>query len=782
MITLSGASLRGQGAVGQAASPSLYNEIKQFKLGGRSVRVENFVLERDRMRMTFSGDFYFAAPVEGRVYGAVFLGQGAIRAEAPGVFERESVRRFLKQDAVEATFTSAVLRFTDDTSDRLSSLPDGGAAPARAQELADRLETRLLRETGLNLSSRLLLSVLNQEKPGVFFAEFDGGNRGRFSALLDPQTRALGGAFTLNGGEKGVIFQYKGELYGNDIWMAFYGQQDFERGIASYSDAFDLVSIPNYRMNIDLRDPGAWLRMTANLQLTAIADGVKVIPMMLNDGLSEADNERKNKGLRVLSAQMKDGSPIPVIQEEWETGFALVLPGALMKGQSADVLLQLEGKDSMWSWNVRFHYPRSTTSWYPRHGYLSRSRYDMTYRHPKNLRVASVGHRVREGAAEGDAEVWETQWVVEEPVSFVTFAVGPFERHAEKVKVDGKEIPIEYHSVRGETQVISEDFILAEMDNGLRYFTNLFGAYPYGRLSAAFFPERYGQGFPTLLLLPVDGTADRYEFAFIAHESSHQWWGNIVGWRSYRDQWLSEGFAEYSGVLYTGLRAKAKDAQELIKEMRQELVSIPSTDRGAAKEKLHEIGPLILGHRLNTRVSNGAGQLMYSKGALVLRMLHHLFRDPETGDDKAFFDMMKDFVARHRNNVATTESFMAVASEHFVKTSLARRYKIENLNWFLFQWIYQTGLPSYHLDYSLERKPDGTAVLKGVVLQQNVPENWFMPLPIVAEFDGNRAGRTVIPAFGPKTPVELPLPAMPQRVRLDPDLWVLSEKTSEKSR
>ena len=43
----------------------------------------------------------------------------------------------------------------------------------------------------------------------------------------------------------------------------------------------------------------------------------------------------------------------------------------------------------------------------------------------------------------------------------------------------------------------------------------------------------------------------------MSHETAHQWWGNIVAWRSYRDQWLSEGFAEYSGVLYTAIRAKS---------------------------------------------------------------------------------------------------------------------------------------------------------------------------------------------------------------------------------
>jgi len=46
---------------------------------------------------------------------------------------------------------------------------------------------------------------------------------------------------------------------------------------------------------------------------------------------------------------------------------------------------------------------------------------------------------------------------------------------------------------------------------------------------------------------------------FRAHESSHQWWGHRVGWKSYHDQWLSEGFAEFSGNLYVQYRQNMKE-------------------------------------------------------------------------------------------------------------------------------------------------------------------------------------------------------------------------------
>ena len=70
---------------------------------------------------------------------------------------------------------------------------------------------------------------------------------------------------------------------------------------------------------------------------------------------------------------------------------------------------------------------------------------------------------------------------------------------------------------------------------------------------------------------------------------------------------------------------------------------------------------------------------------LVLRMLHFLFTDPGTGKDKAFYDMMRDFVRRHHNRPATTDSFRAVANEHFSRSVIGKKYRLKDLNWFFRQ-------------------------------------------------------------------------------------------------
>ena len=233
----------------EPAPQALYSELRAFRLAGEAVRVSNLRFACDRIQMTFTGEFYFAQPVSGHVYGAVFLGEGALRTEPWSLFEKENVKRFLKSEVVEATFSRAVLRFTDETYEKLATgglTP--GSEPGRAQVLASELEDRLRRETGLNLSARLGLAIVNQDQPGVFFGEFDGGNRGRFSVLLDHQARVPDSVFGVNGGEKGLVFQYRGSIDGNDLWTAFYDQADFERQKTLYADAFDLVTIPDIRL------------------------------------------------------------------------------------------------------------------------------------------------------------------------------------------------------------------------------------------------------------------------------------------------------------------------------------------------------------------------------------------------------------------------------------------------------------------------------------------------------------------------------------------------------
>ena len=106
------------------------------------------------------------------------------------------------------------------------------------------------------------------------------------------------------------------------------------------------------------------------------------------------------------------------------------------------------------------------------------------------------------------------------------------------------------------------------MVNSLNYFQELLQApIPGNRLQAALIPTSHGQAFDGLIHIgdfSVGYNSVAFVDMFRAHEVAHEWWGHRVGWTSYRDQWLSEGFAEYSAVLY--MQASLKNGKKLFQE------------------------------------------------------------------------------------------------------------------------------------------------------------------------------------------------------------------------
>ena len=53
-----------------------------------------------------------------------------------------------------------------------------------------------------------------------------------------------------------------------------------------------------------------------------------------------------------------------------------------------------------------------------------------------------------------------------------------------------------------------------------------------------------------------------------------------------------------------------------------------------------------------------------------------------------------------------------------------------------------------------------------------------MPIPLVLHFPGNKIARGTVAVTGAQSPVSIDLPQKPEKVEIDPELWVLSEKTT----
>lgn len=769
---------------------ALYDALKQFELGTKAT-VSNLTFKRDRGEMNLTGDLYFAAPVEGKVTGAVFIGKGTFRAEAPSVqFEKDNVKRFLDAEVIESDFETAVMRFNDDTYDIIGqgSTPVE-EPPSQAMDLAKDLEPRILKETAANISARLAVSLANQEEAGFFMAQFDKGKLGRFTFIFDPQCRILNYIFKIDAGEKVSVFRYDSYSYGNDMWLATYSEQDFENKRVSYSSDYDVVEPKHYQMEIDVRRARRELREKVRIDFVSLIDNLRAIPMVINDGITAYDNKRLDDSMKVESASY-NGQDILCILEGWESGLTFMLPKPMSKGEEFSVEVTLAGDFIDNQEQMRnSHFPQGNSSWYPRHGFLRRSTFDLVFRHNKGDLVASVGKLVREDVWPDDEGDRLTEYKMEDPIPFASFVAGLLERYPkdpkDQIKYEGMNIDFYSLPKSSNLTTIKEEFVVTELKNSLEYFSARFGPYPYADFRSTFRPRGSSrQAYATLVTVPGMDSADRNSFSYIGSAVSRQWWGNVITTRSYRDQWLRDGLVEYSGLLYVLARMQnIKEQKEFLDVMRYGLKNPPRTDTGVGKGKVAEIGPMILGRRLRTRNSMNSDNMINDKGALVVRMLHFIFSNPSTGDDSLFFEMIKDFTNQFAFSYASSDDFEKVANKYFPKTTLAQMFGLKDLSWFFQQWLYEASLPSYRMEYHIDSADGGQFLITGKIIQENAPKHWFMPLPAVVKFPGGQQARIMVWANGPETAIQAPpLPMKPESVELDPDWWILSEKTETKKK
>ena len=161
-------------------------------------------------------------------------------------------------------------------------------------------------------------------------------------------------------------------------------------------------------------------------------------------------------------------------------------------------------------------------------------------------------------------------------------------------------------------------------------------------------------------LLGLDTRFTAFIQEITPHEVAHQWWGHMVGWSSYRDQWLSEGFSDFSASIY--LQTVEKDLGRFLYFWETTRKTILEQNRFGVRP--NDAGPIWMGLRLNTHKTPEAyNRLVYGKGAFVLHMLRQMMYDRQTGDER-FIAMMRDFVQTHLHQNASGQSFQRVVEKH----------------------------------------------------------------------------------------------------------------------
>jgi hypothetical protein len=380
--------------------------------------------------------------------------------------------------------------------------------------------------------------------------------------------------------EEVELMTYEDNKHG--YWAAFHLGPEYKNGLATGAQQNGFFHIQHQELDTRIEKNGV-LSGKATTALVSNVEGLRVVPFDLF------------QKLRVQSATAADGTSLAFIQEDKNEDYqySVVLPRALKLGEKFVIVTTYSGKEAVLRVGGDNYYPVARDNWYPKNstgGLGEYATYDMTFRIPKGMKMAATGHLEHE-SNEGGENV--TVWKSEGPQTVAGFNFGRFKVQEAKlakpeytVQSLANEEPPDWvqalqRDVNGElpsrgphvtgaalgtmhtTGLIKK--ALAEGQLAVQTYSDYFGPSSFKELAITQQTScSYGQSWPELVWIPMcyffDTTVrhqlgmdfgDRGYWKIVTpHEVAHQWWGHTVGFSSYRDQWMSEGFAEMSASIY----------------------------------------------------------------------------------------------------------------------------------------------------------------------------------------------------------------------------------------
>jgi hypothetical protein len=236
---------------------------------------------------------------------------------------------------------------------------------------------------------------------------------------------------------------------------------------------------------------------------------------------------------------------------------------------------------------------------------------------------------------------------------------------------------------------------------------------------------------------PVDLSTKWKEY-FIAHEIAHQWWGQGVTSARYRDQWLSEGLAQYGAVLYLRSRYGDSALADILQKFSK------------WTEKKSKWGPITLGSRLSFIDFEAYQAIIYDKTALVLNMLRDLL------GDEIFFTGLREFFAEHKYSAASTGQFRRTMEKASGR----------DLNDFFRLWFDSHVLPETRVSTSVVKREAGSFLNVRV---NQLLDTFVFPLWITWEDESGTLRREKLVVDKKSQEFELPLSGSAGKVAVNPD-------------
>jgi hypothetical protein len=766
-----------------ANSAAMYRSLRSIEPSGDAFNIEGVTLKRDAGEFTLhKGTVYLYPPVNGHVTGAVFLGSGTFHLLPPGASEQHSLARLTKSNDMTQDFTTLVLRFTDETDAELKKATSGAAGHnGSAASASETLVNAFRKKIHENLDSRILEDVVSDKPGGLFLASFKGsGFFGRnILYAVDPQG-APGAA-----PDEVVLATFDEDRF--EVWTAFHPSTPFEPRLHGLG-----LHVTAQTLDIGVAKNGL-LTGSAVTTFTALHDNLRVVRLNLYPRL------------RVSGVYGPTGEPLDFVQESYldDPQFSLLLKEPLAQGKSISVRTDYAGKEVVLPEGGENYYLQggARESWYPG-GYESLggfSQYTMTFHVPKGLGIVATGKQISTATNGG---LTTSAWKTDAPIAVAGFNMGSFKESTVKTNAGvtveayaNTDIPdfIQPLARSGRLGTMNTTTALkqtlSEGAAAIEIYSNFFGPLGYDHVALTQQSAcNYGQSWPMLVYLPIcsfyddtvrhtlglDFSDPTYWTTVTPHEVSHQWWGQTVGFTSYRDQWMSEGFADFSAslfLLYT--EPKMNSYREYWGVMHKRIV-----ERNKNGVRPIDVGPVTMGARLNNEKTgeNVYQMLVYSKGAYIVHMLEMLYWTPKDREEP-FKAALHDFVTTYRNRAASTEDLKKVLERNLPAYMDVDGNK--RLDWFFNAYVYGTALPHYTITSEFGHDGEKTTVHLALT-QSNVTDAFHMLVPVYIDLgNGNITRLFNVPLKGNQTfdrTISLgKLDATPKRLLVNYNYDILSD-------
>jgi hypothetical protein len=797
----------------------LYLQLQSVGLDpARIFHIRGVSIDRPALHIVLDdGEIAFTADVAGRVTGALFEGDGELLLTPPNQGERASMTLFTGMAILEERFSSAYLRFNDDTFAELNPYlrPATGGAEfvahfnETARNLADQDALRLLstftRALPASGATESASHWISDPSDRMLHARVQGNKLGTFDAYFDTK-----GVEEIWAGQTRTA---DGQTF-YDLWTSFTPQNGSTGSDRSSITRNEDVAISRYKIRAQVTPPTtlaaeAWLRMEVR------RGGERTVYFELSRFLQVKQVDADGHAVEFINNPAIDGSQL---SRRGNDLVAVVFPEPLREGQNVNLHFVYSG-DVLSEAGGGLLYVGARGTWYPNRG-LAMADFDLEFRYPSGWTLVATGKRVAGSdypATAAESEEQTSRWVTERPSSLAGFNLG---KYAMASAMAG-DVTVRAYAARAmekafprpSTAVVVKpptlpnprmniDPILVQpvvpsparnaqavADSGahaVEFYAARFGPYPYSSLELTQMPGRTSQGWPGLVFLSSfafltheqaeDLSGSPLESALagitLPHETAHQWWGDLVGWRSYRDQWIVEALANYCALM-TLEKNRPADVRAVLERYRDELA-----EKNKNGEALRDAGPVTLGLRLSSsHFPNGYEAISYGRGTWLFHMLRTMLLNSEPGrssrEDSAPFDPDEPFVRtlrkvreRYAGKAISTRELYSVFEEDLPKPLWYEGHR--SLDWFVRSWVEGTSLPVFNLhNVKYEKKASGIQAV-GIIQQKETPQDYVSAVPVYAVTADSKVLIGTVLTDGPETSFRLATPAGTKKIVLDP--------------